>query len=199
MQDRDDEALKALKDFRGDKGDITPEAEMELIRASLREEADQGRWRDLFKGHNRRRTLVVIGVGFFFQGSGNSFSGHFSGIFVKSLGTINPFNITVTQTVITTFTAFIGIQLIDRVGRRKMWLCGSTFLFLVLMGTGGLGIRKPISYRASQGIVATLELYQAAYTATVAPLYYTLIAEIPASRLRDKTVRLGATANIATM
>lgn len=199
MKDRNDEALQALRAFRGDRGEVSPEVEMEMIRTSLREEADQGTWADLFKGHNRRRTLIVIGVGFFFQGSGNSFSGHFSGIFVKSLGTLNPFNITVAQTVITTATAFIGIQLVDRVGRRKMWLSGSTFMFLVLMATGALGINKPVSYRASQGIIATMELYQAAYTATVAPLYYTLITEIPASRLRDKTVRLGATANIATM
>lgn len=199
MKNKDDEALKALRAFRGDKGETSPEAEMEKIRVSLQEEADQGTWSDLFKGHNLRRTLVVIGVGFFFQGTGNSFTGHFSAIFIASLGTVNPFNITVAQTVITTVTAFVGINLLDHVGRRKMWLFGSTFMFFVLMTTGGLGIRKPITYRVSQGIVATMELYQAAYTATVAPLYYTLITEIPASRLRDKTVRLGATANIATM
>ena len=42
-------------------------------------------------------------------------------------------------------------------------------------------------------------IFQMAYVATIGPLYYTMIAELPASRLRDKSVRLGATVNIVTM
>lgn len=199
MKERDDEALKALITLRGRGNEVSPEEELQMIRLSLQEEQDQGTYSDLFKGHNRRRTLVVLGVTFFFQATGNSFSGHYSAVFVKSLGTINPFDVTVAQTALNTVTALVGILLVDRIGRRKLWFFGSTFLCMCLMATGGLGIHKPITYAASQGIVATMLLYQATYAATIAPLYYTLITEMAASRLRDKTVRLGAIVNIVTM
>ena len=199
MKDRHDEALKALKFLRGDGGEVSPETELELIRASLREEADQGSWADLLKGHNRRRTFIVVGIAFFFQATGNFFSGHFSALYVKSLGTINPLDVTVAQTALNTFTSFVGVVVVDRLGRRTLWLLGSCLLFVILMTTGGLGIPQPVTYSVSQGIVATMLLYQMTYSATIAPLYYTMMAEIPASRLRDKTVRIGATVNIVTM
>ena len=64
---------------------------------------------------------------------------------------------------------------------------------------GGLGVPQPVSYSYSQGIVAMMLVFQMIYVATIGPLYYTLVAEIPATRLRDKTVRLAATFMIVTM
>ena len=199
MKERDEEALQSLKTLRGIGHEVSAETELELIRVSLREEADQGSYEDLFKGHNRRRTFVVCGIAFFFQATGQVFSGHYGATFVKSLGTVNPFDITVAQTAINTVTSFIGVLLIDRVGRRPLWLFGSFVLFVILMIMGGLGVHQPITYSVSQGIVATFLIFQLIYVATLGPLYYTMIAEIPASRLRDKTVRLGATVNIVTV
>ena len=62
MQDRDDDALRSLKKLRGEGNELAAETELELIRASLRSESDQGTYGDLFKGHNRRRTFVIMGV-----------------------------------------------------------------------------------------------------------------------------------------
>ena len=118
LKERDDEALRNLKLLRGEGNELAAEAELELIRQSLREEADQGSWADLFKGHNRRRTGIVCGVAFFFRATGQVFSGHYGAVFVKSLGTVNPWNITVSQSAINTVTSFCGIVMIDRVGRR---------------------------------------------------------------------------------
>ena len=199
MKERDEEALQSLKKLRGVGHEMSAETELELIRVSLREEADKGSYADLLKGHNRRRTFVVCGIAFFFQATGQVFSGHYGATFVKSLGTVNPFDITVAQTAINTVTSFIGVLLIDRVGRRPLWLFGSFVLFIVLMTMGGLGVHQPITYSVSQGIVATFLIFQLTYVATLGPLYYTMIAEIPASRLRDKTVRLGALVNIVTV
>lgn len=107
-----------MKKFRGEENELSAEAELELIRGSLAEELDQGTYADLFKGHNRRRTLVTMMVAFFFQATGQVFSGHYGAVFVKSLGSINPYTIQVTQSGINTFTSFCGILMIDRVGRR---------------------------------------------------------------------------------
>lgn len=118
MQDRHEDALVALKKFRGEGNELSAEAELELIRASLAEERDTGSYADLFRGHNRRRTLVTIMVAFFFQATGQVFSGHYGAVFVASLGYINPFTIQVSQSGINTFTSLCGILMIDRVGRR---------------------------------------------------------------------------------
>src|SRR6201996_4912039 len=116
MKDRDEKALRNLKLFRGEGNEMAAEAELELIRVSLREEADSGNWSDLFKGHNRRRTGGVCGVAFFFQATSRVFSGHYGAVFVKSLGTVNPWDITVSQSAINTVSSFIGIIMLDRVG-----------------------------------------------------------------------------------
>ena len=118
MKDRDEEALRNLKKLRGEGNELAAEAELELIRQALQEEADKGSYADLFKGYNARRTAVVCMVAFFFQATGQVFSGHYGAVFVASLGTVNPFDITVAQTAINTVTSFIGILLMDRVGRR---------------------------------------------------------------------------------
>ena len=115
MQDRYEEALISLRKFRGNG---LEEAELELMQKSLAAEADKGTYADLFKGYNRRRTLIIMMVAFFFQGTGQVLSGHYGAVFIKSLGHINPFTITVAQSGINTVTSFIGILMIDRVGRR---------------------------------------------------------------------------------
>ncbi|KAL9106850.1 MAG: hypothetical protein Q9227_008183 [Pyrenula ochraceoflavens] len=223
MKERDDEALQALKTLRGEGNEISAEEELELIRVCLREEADQGTYADLLKGHNRQRTFVVCGVAFFFQATGQVFSGHYGAIFVKSLGTLNPFSITVSQSALNTVTSFLGIIMLDRVGRRPLWLAGSLMLTISLIIMvrvpkvilqipariwaieidtglqGGLGVRQPVSYSFSQGIIAMMLIFQMSYVATIGPLYYTTVVEMPAARLRDKTVRVGATVNIVTL
>ena len=82
---------------------------------------------------------------------------------------------------------------------RPLWLVGSALLGVSLMVMGGLGTPQPTSYSLSQGIVAMMLIFQMAYVATLGPLYYTLISEIPASRLRDKSVRVGGITNVVTM
>ena len=121
MKDRDDEALQSLKELRGEGNEMSAEAELELIRASLHAEKDQGTYADLFKGHNRRRTFVILGVAFFFQATGQVFSGHYGAVFVKSLHSVNPWTIQVTQSGLNTFTSFCGILMLDRVGRRYVF------------------------------------------------------------------------------
>ena len=80
-----------------------------------------------------------------------------------------------------------------------MWMFGSALLCISLIIMGGLGVPQPTTSSLASGIVAMMLIFQLFYVATIGPLYYTMIAEIPASRLRDKTVRLGAIVNIVTM
>ena len=62
---------------------------------------------------------------------------------------------------------------------------------IALMTMGGLGVPQPTSQSLAAGIVSTMLVFQFVYVATLGPLYYTLIAELPASRLRDKVRNFG--------
>lgn len=70
---------------------------------------------------------------------------------------------------------------------------------VALMIMGGLGVPQPTSFSLASSIVAMMLTFQFVYVATIGPLYYTLITELPAGRLRDKSVRVGALVNIVTM
>ena len=82
---------------------------------------------------------------------------------------------------------------------RPLYLVGSFVMGLALMTMGGLGVPQPTSESLATGIVSTMLIFQFVYVATLGPLYYTLISELPAGRLRDKSVRVGAIVNIVTM
>lgn len=58
MQDRYEEALVALKKFRGPSHELSAEAELELIRESLIEEKKQGSYADLFKGSSTAHSYL---------------------------------------------------------------------------------------------------------------------------------------------
>jgi SP family sugar:H+ symporter-like MFS transporter len=77
-----------------------------------------GSFLDIFKGTNLRRTMIVAGANFFFQATGQIFTSIYGAIYVKSLGTVNPFTITVVIAVVNVCTAFLAMALLDRVGRR---------------------------------------------------------------------------------
>lgn len=62
--------------------------------------------------------MIVCGANFFFQATGQIFTGIYGAIYVKSLGTVNPFSITVAIAVVNVVTAFLAMALLDRAGRR---------------------------------------------------------------------------------
>ncbi|EME81404.1 uncharacterized protein MYCFIDRAFT_211836 [Pseudocercospora fijiensis CIRAD86] len=89
-------------------------------------------------------------------------------------------------------------------GRRTLYFWGLIGISLVLILIGGLGVSK--SSGAQWGIAAMTLIYTFVYDATVGPVCYSLVAELPSTRLRNKTVVLarnlynvtGIIANILT-
>jgi len=103
---------------KGKSTDEEIDAELAAIFQSTQQLHKRGSIRDIFRGTNLRRTMIVSGANFFFQATGQIFTGIYGAIFVKSLGTVNPFTITVTMAVVNVCTAFLAMILLDRVGRR---------------------------------------------------------------------------------
>lgn len=62
--------------------------------------------------------MVVTGANFFLQSTGQIFTSIYGALYVKSLGTINPFNVTVIIAVVSTCTSLLAMVMTDKLGRR---------------------------------------------------------------------------------
>lgn len=79
--------------------------------------------------------------------------------------------------------------MIPHIGRRTLYLWGLSWIFGIFIGIGGLGIPK-ISTALAWGIGGLLLFSVFIYDATVGPVAYSLVSEIPSSLLRSKSVVL---------
>lgn len=88
----------------------------------------------------------------------------------------------------------------QRVGRRKLFVTGLGIMFTVLMLVGFLGIPSHTTPGLSYGSAALLLVFVFTYDLTVGPVTYCLISEIPSTRLRIKSAVLARNCyNIASI
>ncbi|KAF4972507.1 hypothetical protein FSARC_931 [Fusarium sarcochroum] len=80
--------------------------------------------------------------------------------------------------------------LMSRFGRRQIWLCGIAALFCILVTVGILGFFNRTNASAGWAIGSLLIVYTFVYDLTVGPIAYTIVAEIPSTRLKAKTIVL---------
>lgn len=79
--------------------------------------------------------------------------------------------------------------LMPHVGRRTLYLWGQMGMFVILVIIGGLGV-PTISNSTGWATGALLLILTFIYDITVGPVCYSLVAELPSTRLRIKTVVL---------
>lgn len=61
---------------------------------------------------------MVSGANFFLQATGQLFTTIYGALFVRSLGTVNPFTVTVAISIINVCTSLLAMVLTDKLGRR---------------------------------------------------------------------------------
>ena len=111
--------MKVLQELRAGKFEAHEiEAEFAMIVDRLQNTVAQDTFMDIWRGSNFRRTYIVIGVNFYLQATGQLFTALYGALFVKSLGTVNPFTITCTIAAVNVSTALLSMTLTDRLGRR---------------------------------------------------------------------------------
>ncbi|KAL1904345.1 hypothetical protein Sste5344_009963 [Sporothrix stenoceras] len=198
MRGRREEARASLGKLR--QGKFTDEeidAELALIVAGIEMELEQGSFFELFHPRQIRRTGVVIGANFFLQATGQNFTSVYGALFAKSLGTINPFTVTVILAVVNTLTAIMAQFLTDKLGRRPQVFAGACIQTAALMTMGGLGTAPKQTHSIKSGIVAMMVVFTFGYSLGWAPTSHILSAEIPSTRMRDMTYRTASVINIA--
>ncbi|BEI81861.1 hypothetical protein CcaverHIS002_0210210 [Cutaneotrichosporon cavernicola] len=154
-------------------------------------ESSKGSFMEMFKGTNLRRTEIMLGVWTIQQWSGLSLTGY-AIVFLKSVGwsTTAAFNLNMVITAMNLVGCALELFVINRFGRRPLILWGMTMLMTLLLLIGILG-SVPFNHHVIQAIASFLILLNLIFHATIGPVTYTVAAEIPSSRLRQRTVAFG--------
>ncbi|ORY85498.1 and other transporter-domain-containing protein [Protomyces lactucae-debilis] len=145
---------------------------------------------DCFKGVDRRRTEIVCVVWAIQNACGSSFMG-FSTYFYKQAGlaTENAFSMTMAQYALGAIGTLLSWPLMNRVGRRTIYLYGLIVLCALLMVIGFTSLAGKGS-GPSWAIGSMLLIYTGVYDLTVGPICYSLVSELQSTRLRGKTIVL---------
>jgi len=149
---------------------------------------------DCFKGTDLRRTEICCMVWCTQALCGSSMTGY-AAYFYEQAGfdTANSFNLAVGMyggAICAGILAWFGMR---RIGRRALYLGGLFVSLVILIVTGCVGI-LPETNPTSWALGSLIIVLTFVYDFTVGPVCYVLVAEIPSSRLRVKTVVLARVA-----
>lgn len=161
-------------------------------------EVEKGKFVELWQGVNLKRTLIVMGVNFFQQATGQAFASQYGAIFIKSLGTVNAFDMTLINGAVNCFGLALSLGFVDKVGRRPLLLAGAGVQLAGLLAMGSLGTVVNPSAAVKTAIVAMLSIFAFGFALGWGPLTYVVTTEIPSLRLRDQSQRVASLVNIVT-
>jgi SP family sugar:H+ symporter-like MFS transporter len=116
MKGRDDEARAALCRIRVDNSDLAIDEEMRDVKLALEADGAHGGWKDLFRGSNRRRTLILLGLAPLQSATGSSFTSSYGSIYIATLHTISAYNFNLIGSAIG-FLGCITVMLVSRYAR----------------------------------------------------------------------------------
>jgi SP family general alpha glucoside:H+ symporter-like MFS transporter len=146
---------------------------------------------DCFKGTDFRRTEIAAMTWFVQAFCGASFMGFSTYFFTQAgLDVSNAFSMSLGQYALGAVGVFVAWFLMPRVGRRTLYLYGQVIMCGILLLIGFLGIIPDGNTGAQWAIGALLLVFSMVYNCSVGPVCYCLVAEIPSTRLRQKTVVL---------
>ena len=150
---------------------------------------------DCFRGRvSLRRTEIACLTWICQSICGSSFMGNSTYFYEQAgLPQSSAFDMTIGQFAVGFVGTVCSWPLMTRVGRRKIYVWGLFLLTVILFVVGCMGIPPPQT-ELSWGIGSLLIIYTFTYNITVGPVCYSLVAELPSSRLRQKTVVLARNA-----
>lgn len=102
--------------------------------------------------------IIVAVVQSLNQLTGQAFATKYGTIFIKSLGTINPYTFNLISDGIALTAPFLIFLMVDRVGRRNLYLSFGILTGCALLAMGGLGLGQ-VNFHQKAGIVAMTVIY----------------------------------------
>lgn len=145
---------------------------------------------DCFKGVNLRRTEITCLTWVAQVACGVWFGSNIT-YFLQQAGfsAERSFDVGVGQSAVSVLGTLEAWFLLPRVGRRRLYLVGLCVMVTLLLTIGFMGIparRDSIGWASG----ALMIVFVIVFSLTIGPVCYCLVAEMPASRLRVKTVVL---------
>ncbi|KAJ9480383.1 putative Maltose permease MAL31 (putative) [Pseudozyma hubeiensis] len=202
---KDEQAYKSLDRILSKQGLSAPEAEelvkdyqamiqyteaMEQINENDQALEKKNRYIDCFKGVDLRRTEIACWAWLIQITSGAPLQGYSTYFFSQAgLSTINAFNMSMGMYALGALGTISSWFLVNRVGRRQMYLWGQCVMFSTMLITGILGFVHQTT-AVSWAIGAMLLICTFVYDLTVGPICFAIIAEVSSTRLRSKTIVL---------
>ncbi|KAK4687587.1 hypothetical protein P7C73_g2530, partial [Tremellales sp. Uapishka_1] len=193
---RMDEARATLVRLHsGKRGGYDPDADLLNLQLA-KEEAigihGESKWLDCFRSTDLKRTLIVLGVQCLQQGQGISFMSSYLVVFLLQLGFSQVYLILVIVGALLTVLTSVGFFTQDFIGRRALLMIGGAIQAICLISVGGLTFHSTLSSAKVNASVGLIFIWLIAFTQSWTNIPWTVSAELPASRLRDKTLTIGA-------
>lgn len=193
---RYEDAKKSLRGLTSptEKLPFDVDAQVSLIRATneLEKAMAQGtQYWHCFRGIDLRRTEISSMAWVTQSFCGAALMGYSVQFYQRAgMSDENAFNMNIGQYVMG-FCGTVGSWFIMKhVGRRTLYIWGLSIMFAILIVVGGLGTVSSSNIGAQWGIGSLLLIYTFVYDITVGPVCYSIVAEIPSTRLKVKTVVL---------
>jgi len=201
-------SLGRLMTLPADSAEVEAEAVEIATALSVEQEASQGGYMACFKNNEDRNGLRTW-TGILMQGwqqlTGINFIFYYGTTFFQQAGIKNPFIITIIADVVNTVMTIFGIQLIDRVGRRKLLMIGaagmciSEFIVAIVGVTAGHPHAVPggveVNLTAQRVLIAFTCIYIAFFATSWGPVIWALTGELFPLGVRAKSMSLAVASN----
>ena len=191
---RIDEAKKSLLGLTSRKCGIPydVDAQIAMIKATNELEiamSEGTSYLDCFRSIDRRRTEIACVAWLTQAFCGAALMGYSVQFYQRAgLDENNTFNFNLGQYAMGVVGTVCSWFLMPHVGRRTIYIYGLIIMLTILVIVGGLGVSN--SDGAAYGVGSLLLIYTFVYDITVGPVCYSIVAEIPSTRLKIKTVVL---------
>jgi MFS transporter, SP family, general alpha glucoside:H+ symporter len=207
QQNRTEEAERVLKRLRRRNRNFDPANTIAIMEhtdtvekyfnaASMKDKDSSNHtlYLECFRGTNLRRTEIACMIFVSQNLCGLPIIGYAAYLFCQiGFSEHRSFDITIGMQSIAIFGSLIALVLMKYFGRRPLYLSGLILSCLLLSIAGAIGSlhETPLTVWA---VASLLIVFIFVFDATVGPITYCLVAEIPSTRLRVKTVVLARVA-----
>ncbi|KAJ5867798.1 hypothetical protein N7534_002351 [Penicillium rubens] len=198
---RYEEAEAAVKDLYGP--NYNASEEVQLLRLQVEEQRELHHATsimDCFRGTNRRRTIIAMGVQILQQAQGVSFINNFIVTFMKQLGFADPLQYNVIVLACGIVANLVSLFTFDKLGRRSSMFVGAFFMAAMMIGVGGTTANgyEVLSPVTQNGCIAMLVLWYVFYALSWGPGVWILGGEIGTGQLRERTLLLSSLGSFVT-
>lgn len=192
-KDRREDAIKSVKRLTRADPNFSAEETVSMIvyTNALEQQTETGAsYMDCFKGTDLRRTEIACCVWAVQSLCGSGLMGY-STVFYQRAGLADSqsFTMSLVQYAIGVVGTFSSWLFMTYFGRRTLYVGGLAILSVILFVIGFVSI-APATSALSWATGSMLLVYTFIYDSTIGPVCFSLVSEMPSSRLRTKTVVL---------